>query len=83
MKYHSSGILLFSIICQLFWKCVQGDDIIVIGAGMAGCSAARTLLRNTEHNVTVLEADPDRYGGRMWTTNDILSDGIGKKESLL
>ena len=83
MKYHSSGILLFSIICELLWICVQADDIIVVGAGMAGCSAARTLLRNTEHNVIVLEADPDRYGGRMWTTYDVLSDGIGKNEKFL
>ena len=50
---------------------------------MAGCSAARTLLRNIEHNVIVLEADPDRYGGRMWTTHDVLSDGSGKNKKFL
>ena len=56
---------------------IRCDDVVVVGAGMAGCSAARILLRNTEHNVIVLEADPDRYGGRMWTTYDVLSNGTG------
>ena len=57
---------------------VRCDDIIVVGAGISGCSAARSLLRNTEHNVIVLEADRDRYGGRMWTTYDVLSNGTGR-----
>ena len=83
MKRHSSRTLLFIIICELLWTSVQGDDIVVVGAGMAGCSAARTLLRNTEYDVVVLEADPDRYGGRMWTTYNVLSDGSGKNKRFL
>lgn len=40
------------------------EDIVVIGAGMAGIAAARRL--SARANVTVLEAR-DRVGGRIWT----------------
>ena len=42
------------------------ESIIVIGAGMAGLSAARQL-QNVGHQVTVLEGR-DRIGGRVWTS---------------
>ena len=57
---------------------VIGDNVVVAGAGVSGCAAARTLLQNSGHNVTVLEANPDRYGGRTWMTYSVLSDGSGK-----
>ena len=41
-------------------------DVIVIGAGFAGLTAARELSRRG-HSVVVLEAR-DRIGGRTWTT---------------
>jgi len=41
------------------------QDILVIGAGIAGLAAAKTLM-NAGHNVSVLEAD-NRFGGRIKT----------------
>jgi len=43
-------------------------DVIVIGAGMAGVTAARELAR-AQHSVVVLEAR-DRIGGRIWSVRD-------------
>lgn len=43
-------------------------DVVVVGAGMAGCSAAR-VLAGAGLGVTVLEAG-DRIGGRVWTVRD-------------
>ncbi len=43
-------------------------DVIVIGAGMAGITAARELVR-AQLSVVVLEAR-DRIGGRIWTLRD-------------
>ena len=40
--------------------------VIVIGAGMAGLSAANHLVNRGIHDVVVLEAR-DRIGGRMFT----------------
>ncbi len=54
----------------------QGDPkrIVVIGAGLAGLSAAYELVR-TGHNVTVLEARL-RAGGRVHTIRAPFSDGL-------
>jgi polyamine oxidase len=46
-----------------------GEDVVVIGAGVAGLAAARRLADNGV-NVTVLEAR-DRIGGRMWTDTSL------------
>ena len=43
------------------------EHIIVVGAGMAGLTAAKKL-HDAGFNVTVLEAR-DRVGGRMWTSH--------------
>jgi monoamine oxidase len=45
---------------------MEESDVIVIGAGLAGLTAARELGRSG-HRVTVLEAR-DRIGGRTWTS---------------
>ncbi len=50
------------------------DDVIVIGAGVAGLSAA-LHLRQRGLRVTVLEAAP-RIGGRAWTTHPPLLGGV-------
>ncbi|CAD5112502.1 DgyrCDS1717 [Dimorphilus gyrociliatus] len=55
-------ILIVSIIILDF---VKSKDIIIVGAGISGISAARILI-NGGHNVTVLEAR-NRVGGRIHT----------------
>ena len=57
---------------------VRGDNVVVADVGVSGCVVACTLLQNSGHNITVLEANPDHYGGRTWTIYSILSDGSGK-----
>lgn len=47
----------------------QGERILVIGAGMAGLAAARTLV-DSGHSVTVLEAR-DSIGGRIRTDTSL------------
>lgn len=44
----------------------QEPHVIVIGAGIAGLSAAQTLVQSGLHNVVVLEAS-ERFGGRIFT----------------
>ena len=41
--------------------------VIVIGAGISGLAAARFLVNTGRFDVLVLEARPDRIGGRIWT----------------
>ena len=47
----------------------SGETVVVIGAGMAGLSAARRLTANG-YRVIVVEAR-DRPGGRMWTDHSL------------
>lgn len=49
-------------------RIAAGRSVLVIGAGVAGLSAAREL-RRLGYSVTVLEAR-DRIGGRVWTRRD-------------
>lgn len=41
--------------------------VIVIGSGMSGICAARQLADQTNFDITILEANPDRWGGRIWS----------------
>lgn len=52
---------------------VTAPSVLVIGAGIAGLAAANEL-RKKNHPVTVLEARADRYGGRLWTTDNWRTD---------
>lgn len=48
----------------------EGREIVtvaVIGSGMAGITAARQLTDRTKFDVVVLEANTERYGGRLWS----------------
>lgn len=42
-------------------------SVVVVGAGVAGLAAARSLTNSGQWDVTVLEARRERYGGRVWT----------------
>lgn len=49
-------------------------EVVVIGAGMAGVTAARELAR-TGVSVTVVEAR-DRVGGRLWSIRDFCAEPV-------
>lgn len=44
----------------------EHPSVVIVGAGMAGLSAAETLLKNGVTNIKILEAT-DRFGGRVYT----------------
>lgn len=45
--------------------------VVIIGAGTAGISAARHLADHSNCDITVLEANPERYGGRIWSYDNV------------
>ena len=45
---------------------MRETEVVVVGAGIAGLSAARALV-DAGHDVLVVEAR-DRVGGRVWNT---------------
>jgi monoamine oxidase len=54
-------------------KTTSSKRILVVGAGISGLVAA-SLLRTAGHNVTVLEANANRTGGRIKTFRGVFSD---------
>ncbi len=61
----AGSLLLFSRLNATVRAFAQGERVLVLGAGMAGISAARTLV-DRGHSVTLLEAR-DIAGGRIRT----------------
>nr|WP_143780228.1 NAD(P)/FAD-dependent oxidoreductase [Leptolyngbya sp. 'hensonii'] len=60
-----------TLVAQIIQDCTQSDQnpheqrVLVVGAGVAGLAAAKTLVQNG-YDVSVIEAR-DRIGGRVWT----------------
>ena len=63
-------LLMTSLVCA--------DDVIIVGAGVAGLAAARYLIDKGDDSVMVLEANADRYGGRVWTNKAAISGANGR-----
>lgn len=72
-----------AIMTELAWRA----DVVVVGAGFAGLTAARELNRNG-HNVLVLEGR-DRIGGRSYTREiagvpvDVGGSFVGPQDAML
>ena len=61
-----------SVAPWLFWlfqATFAAKDVLIVGGGMSGVSAARRLMNDGggRYNVTILEGRANRYGGRIWT----------------
>ena len=60
---------------------VQSREVLVIGAGIAGLTAARDLAIDGYH-VAILEAR-ERIGGRIWTSHELgLPADLGHRGSM-
>ncbi len=64
------------LVAVLYVPLVLSRDVIIVGAGISGLAAARSLV-NSGHNATILEANPSRYGGRIWTNKQALPNAKG------
>lgn len=67
----SMRLILLLCFCShmLFGECQSKTDtydVLVVGGGIAGLSAATTLRKNGIEKILILEA-ADRIGGRVWT----------------
>ena len=67
---------------ELSGAVMDQQDVVVVGGGISGLAAARTLLNDDpeKYKVTVLEANPTRYGGRIHTKQIDTVEGDGGSE---
>lgn len=63
MKFLFILVLLSLVVLA---KSLETTDVVVVGAGIGGIKATHDLV-NAGRNVIALEADPSRYGGRIFT----------------
>lgn len=70
-SFRKGALLLMLLLLSSRLKALDKADVIVVGGGLSGLSAAR-LLTAKGYSVIVLEAN-DRVGGRTWTKK--LPDG--------
>ncbi len=68
-------VLLVLLPSNLIWA---EQNVVIIGGGLAGLTVARKLVNEGKWNVTVLEANDQRYGGRIWTNKAAMPIAKGK-----
>lgn len=74
--------LLFLFVSCSAYSVQRAPEVIVIGAGASGLAAARALTDAGQCKVTVLEARPNRYGGRIWTNTEDIQSPTGMSLSI-
>ena len=56
---------------------LENFDIVLVGAGSAGCIVANQIINNTNYKVLLIEAGPSdnkpNYPSTSWLWNDFLS----------
>jgi hypothetical protein len=66
-----------------FLHVLRFPHVIVVGSGIAGLAAARTLVNTGKFSVNILEAKRERYGGRIFTDRKSLKICRGDVEDRL
>lgn len=61
----ATAIVLATLMCAVCVMSMPVVDVVVVGAGITGVTAARTIV-DRSHTVAILEAD-NHYGGRVHT----------------
>ena len=75
-------VFIVSSVVMVIQGDIQSDvelqkDVIVVGSGIAGLAAARTLVNTGKFSVNILEAKRERYGGRIFTDRKSLKNARG------
>ena len=75
-----SLIVALSFLDSLF-AASSYHDVIVIGSGMAGMTAANALMKTKKYTVLVLES-ANRIGGRTYTDSSIGNIDMGASKNI-